>query len=234
MTADASTRPDRHHTNPVKQLIILGTGGNCLDIYDAALAINRQAGHPVYECLGLLDDNPALHGQEISGLRVLGGLADAARFPDAVFINGIGSPSSFWRKADILRGTGLPRERFETIVHPQASVSSLAKLGHGVAVLPGVSIAACAEIGDHVIILQGAIISHHCRIGDYGCIASGACLSGNVEAAPFTYIGANASVRNGIKIGTRALVGIGSVVVKDVLENTVVAGNPAKYLRHTA
>jgi acetyltransferase EpsM len=218
----------------LKKLIILGTGGNCLDIYDAALAINQAAGRTVYECLGLLDDNRDVHGKEFSGLRVLGGLADAVKFPDAVFVNGIGSPTSFWRKADILRGTGLPLERFETIVHPQASVSILATLGRGVAVLPGATIAACAEIGNHVIILQGAIISHHCRIGDYGCIASGACLSGNVDAAPFTYIGANSSVRNGIKIGTRALIGLGSVVVKDVLENTVVAGNPAKYLRHTA
>jgi len=219
--------------NP-KRLIILGTGGNCLDIYDAALAINQAAGRAVYECVGLLDDNRELHGKSISGVPVLGGLADAAKYPDAVFVNGIGSPTSFWRKADILSGTGLSLERFETIVHPQASVSRLAKLGRGVAVLPGASIAACAEIGHHVIILQGAIISHHCRIGDYGCIASGACLSGNVEVAPYCYIGANASIRNGLKLGTRALVGIGSVVVKDVLENTVVAGNPAKYLRHTS
>ena len=218
----------------MKKLIILGTGGNCLDIYDAALAINRQAGKTIYECLGLLDDNRALHGTELSGLKVLGGFADAAKFPDAFFVNGIGSPTSFWRKADVLAGTGLPLGRFETIIHPQASVSSLATLGRGVAVLPGASIGARAEIGNHVIILQGAIISHDCRIGDYGCVASGACLSGDVDVAPFCYIGANVSVRNGIKIGTRALVGIGSVVVKDVLENTVVAGNPARYLRHTA
>ena len=28
----------------MKTLIILGTGGNCVDIYDAVLAINREAG----------------------------------------------------------------------------------------------------------------------------------------------------------------------------------------------
>jgi sugar O-acyltransferase (sialic acid O-acetyltransferase NeuD family) len=217
----------------MKKLIILGSGGNCLDIYDAVLAINRQAGQPVYECLGMLDDNCVLHGKDISGLRVLGGLAHATRYPEALFVNGIGSPDSFWRKADILRGTGLPLERFETIVHPQASVSSLAKLGRGVVVLPGVSVAACAEIGNHVMLLQGSIISHHCRIGDYGCVASGACLSGKVEVAPLCYIGASASMRNGVKIGSRSLVGIGTVVLNDVLENTVVVGNPAKFLRHT-
>jgi sugar O-acyltransferase (sialic acid O-acetyltransferase NeuD family) len=217
----------------MKQLIILGTGGNCLDIYDAALAVNRHSGLTVYECLGLLDDNRELHGKEISGLRVLGGLSDAAKFPEAVFVNGIGSPASFWRKAEILAGTGLPLERFETIIHPQASVSSLAKLGRGVAVLPGASIAACAEIGNHVILLQGSIISHHCKMGDFGCVASGACLSGGVEVAPLSYIGANASIRGGVKIGSRSLVGMGAAVLHDVTENTVVAGNPAKYLRHT-
>jgi sugar O-acyltransferase (sialic acid O-acetyltransferase NeuD family) len=217
----------------MKQLIILGSGGNCLDIYDAVLALNRQAGQPVYECVGMLDDNRELHGKDIGGLRVLGGLADATRYPGARFVNGIGSPNSFWRKADILRGTGLPLERFETVIHPQASVSHLAKLGRGVVVLPGASVAACAEIGHHVILLQGSIISHHCRVGDYGCVASGACLSGMVEVAPHSYIGAGASVRGGVKIGPRSLVGLGAVVLNDVQENTVVVGNPAKFLRHT-
>ena len=216
-----------------KQLVILGTAGNCLDIYDATVAINASAGQLIYECLGFLDDNKELHGTEISGRPVLGSLSDARNFPSAVFIGGIGSPASFWKKAAILNRTGLALERFETIIHPQASVSNLAKLGRGVAVLAGASIAAGAEVGNHVIMLQGAIISHHCRIGDFGCIASGACLSGDVTVASCAYIGANASVRNGVAIGSRALVGMGSVVVRDVPENTIVAGNPARSLKLT-
>jgi acetyltransferase EpsM len=217
----------------MKKLIILGSGGNCLDIYDAVLAINRQATQPVYECLGILDDNRELRGTQVGGLRVLGGLAEAASYSDAVVVNGIGSPHSFWRKAEILAATGLALDRFETIVHPQASVSSLAQLGRGVAILPGASVGARAQIGNHVILLQGSIVSHDCRIGDYTCVASGACLSGGVEVAPLSYIGANASVRGGVKVGSRSLVGMGAVVLHDVVEDTVVAGNPARYLRHT-
>lgn len=215
----------------MKRLIILGTGGNCLDILDAALAVNRHAGRMVYECVGFLDDNAAVHGQKIVGVPVLGGLKDAIRFADCAFVNGIGSPNNFWRKTDIVRTTGLPAERFETVVHPQASISSLARLGRGCVALAGVAVGARATIGDHVILLQGAIVSHDCRVGDHACIASGACLSGGVEVAADSYIGANASVRGGVKIGSRSLVGIGSVVLKDVPENTVVAGNPARVLR---
>ena len=57
--------------------------------------------------------------------------ADSGRFPDCVFVNGIGSPTTFWRKPEIVRTTGLALERFETIIHPQASVSSFARLGYG-------------------------------------------------------------------------------------------------------
>lgn len=216
----------------MKRLIILGTGGNCLDILDAALARNRAAGETIYDCVGFLDDDPARRGTEICGRPVLGSLADAARFPECVFVNGIGSPRNFQRKADILKTTGLPPDRFETIVHPQASVSSLARLGRGCALLAGAVVGARAELADHVIVLPGAIISHDCRLGDCASMASGACLAGGVEAQDHCYIGANASIRGGVVLGRGCLVGMGSVVLENVAPNAVVVGNPARYLRH--
>lgn len=41
-------------------------------------------------------------------------------------------------------------------------------------------------------------------------------------------IGANATIRCGVTIGESAMVGAGSVVLKDVPDSTAVAGNPAK------
>ncbi|MCF8780299.1 N-acetyltransferase [Vibrio sp. IRLE0018] len=45
-------------------------------------------------------------------------------------------------------------------------------------------------------------------------------------------IGANATILPGITIGENAMVGAGSVVTKDVPENAVVVGNPAKIIRY--
>lgn len=45
------------------------------------------------------------------------------------------------------------------------------------------------------------------------------------------WIGAGVQVLPGVTIGDGAVVGAGSVVTKDVPPNTVVAGNPAKYIR---
>ena len=45
-------------------------------------------------------------------------------------------------------------------------------------------------------------------------------------------IGSNATILCGITIGKNALVGAGAVVVKDVPDNAVVAGNPAKVIKY--
>ena len=44
-------------------------------------------------------------------------------------------------------------------------------------------------------------------------------------------IGSNATILCGVTIGENAIIGAGSVVVKDVPANAIVAGNPAKVLR---
>lgn len=45
-------------------------------------------------------------------------------------------------------------------------------------------------------------------------------------------IGSGATILSNISIGENAIVGAGSVVTKDVPPNTIVAGNPARILRH--
>ena len=44
-------------------------------------------------------------------------------------------------------------------------------------------------------------------------------------------IGSNATILCGITIGANSIIGAGSVVIKDVPANTIVAGNPARVLR---
>ena len=44
-------------------------------------------------------------------------------------------------------------------------------------------------------------------------------------------IGSNATLLCGITVGAGAIIGAGSVVTRDVPDNTIVAGNPAKIIR---
>src|SRR5687767_13530415 len=112
-----------------RPLIILGTGGNAYDVLDIVEAIN--AAGRAWDVKGFLDDARPV-GSEFLGLPVLGRLADAGRFATESFVNAIGSDASFGRRREIVASSGLPQDRFATLVHPRASVSSRARLAPGV------------------------------------------------------------------------------------------------------
>jgi acetyltransferase-like isoleucine patch superfamily enzyme len=57
------------------------------------------------------------------------------------------------------------------------------------------------------------------------------CVGGAVVKA-FARIGANSTILPGVVIGRNALVGAGSVVTKNVPDNAVVAGNPARIIKY--
>ena len=51
-----------------------------------------------------------------------------------------------------------------------------------------------------------------------------------VEIGAYTFIGGGAAVMPGVKIGKGCVVGVNSVVTKDVLDYAIVAGVPAKVI----
>lgn len=54
--------------------------------------------------------------------------------------------------------------------------------------------------------------------------------TGDIHIKDNTFIGAHAQIKYGVSIGPNAIVAMGSVVVKDVPEGTIVGGNPAKVI----
>jgi sugar O-acyltransferase (sialic acid O-acetyltransferase NeuD family) len=117
------------------------------------------------------------------------------------------------------------------ITHLQTIVSETAKIGLSTFVSAGAIVNAQASIGKAVIINTGAIIEHECVIADFVHIGPGSVLAGAVSIGELSFIGANATVKQGVKIGSNVVIGAGSVVLRDVPDNCVYVGNPAKYLK---
>lgn len=215
----------------MKKIAIFGTGGNCMDILDTLMDINSSSREPRYECVGFFDDDPAKLGKTFLGAPVLGPLSQAREWTGCFFVFGIGSVSNFWRRHEILAGIGIEDERYETIVHPTASISRSATLGRGTVVFQNATIASNVSVGRHVYILPNSVVSHDVVIGDFTCIAGGTCLSGNVHVGRNSYLGTNSTVKEGLNVGDYCLLGMGSVLLEDMPDDSVCVGNPARFLR---
>jgi len=213
---------------PQKQNVIIlgagGTGGDVLDWLEEAGPLGAT-----YCCTGFLDDDERKWGSKLRGVSVLGPLGTATDYPKAVFVDALGSPRNFARRAALL--AAIPQDRFLTLVHPRAHVSPNAHVGIGSLIYPHVVIGPGATVGAHVTILANVVINHDVVIGDYSIVASAASLSGGVHIGKCCYIGAGSHVREGTVIGQGSLVGMGSVVIREVSPHTVVVGNPARVLR---
>lgn len=60
---------------------------------------------------------------------------------------------------------------------------------------------------------------------------SNGCKTASVEIGDDVFIGANSTILKGVKIGARTIIGTGSVVsLKEIPEDSIVAGNPAKLI----
>lgn len=79
----------------------------------------------------------------------------------------------------------------------------------------------------------GALINigHNCIIGRNVILTCNIVASGSSIIGDYVYIGVNAMIRNGIEIGEKTQIGMGSVVTKSLPANVVAYGAPAKVIR---
>lgn len=117
--------------------------------------------------------------------------------------------------------------------HKTAFIADSAKIGLGSQILAHSSICTDVIIGNGCIINTGAIVDHECIINNGVHICPGAHLAGIVKVEDYATIYTGSIILPRIKIGEGAIVGAGAVVRKDVEPNTVVIGNPARFLRYT-
>lgn len=86
------------------------------------------------------------------------------------------------------------------------------------------------EIGNNVLIGHGVTIAtlNH----DITPENRVSMIAKKVKIGSDVWIGSNCVILPGITIGDGAIIGAGSVVTKNVSKNTIVAGNPAKVIKH--
>jgi sugar O-acyltransferase (sialic acid O-acetyltransferase NeuD family) len=210
----------------VRDLFVVGAGGFAREALEAVRAAN--AVRPTWRLRGLLDDDPARHGQVVGGTAVVGPIELAHDHPSALLVLTTGRPDNYVSRARIAARLDLPDERYATIVHPAASVGTTCVIGPGSVLLAHVVLTADVAVGRHVVVMPQAVLPHDVRVADFATLASGVRLGGSCEVGESAYVGAGACVREELSIGPRALIGMGSVVTRSVPSERLWLGSPAR------
>ena len=200
-----------------------------------AVVLNDFLAEAGYRLVALFDNDPAVVSP-LEGIPLYHGRAGFDRWRAAHAVAGlhvavaIGGARGCTRRTigDDLVAAGLTPL---TLVHPRAVVCASAPMGEGCHVLAGAVLCAGAVFGRWCILNTAASVDHECRLGDGVHIGPGATVAGRVEIENDVFVGAGAVVLPRLRIGQGAIVGAGAVVTHDVPAGTIVAGNPAHYMR---
>ncbi len=209
-------------------LIIVGAGGFGREVAWLALEASKQ-----YRVLGFLDDRKDIPDSGLGGLALLGAIDEWEKFGSASFVLAIGSPRTRAKIADRM-ATGRSQPQFATLIHRSLCNGPVCEFGPGSIVCAGCILTTNISVGQHTIINIGCTIGHDVRIGSFVTLAPNVSVSGCVTLLDGVEVGTSAAIMQGLTIGKGSMLGMGSVLTKDVPGCSLYFGVPAKPIKALA
>lgn len=206
-------------------VLIVGAGAQGRIVADILLAGFKASGlRPV----GFIDDDAARIGATMLGLPILGTTAMMRDIPHDAIVVAIGDNHARQQVTLTLEADG---ERLTTATHPWTSIAAGVVIGAGAMVSAGAVITPGAHIGRGVLVNTNASIDHDTTVGDFAHVSAGATVGAHVTIGARTLVGLGAAVMSGCHVGADSIVGAGALVHRDLPDNVVAVGVPARIRR---
>lgn len=207
-----------------KRLFIVGAGGFGREIEMWLQLLPLQERN--WEIAGYLDDNAAALNGYPSDYKILGGIEYFDFMPDDLAIMAIADTMTKERIYHKLQS----KVSFFTYIAPNSMIGKFTQIGEGCIIFPNCLISTNVIVGKCVVLNTGTQIGHDVKIDNFTSLMASVNIGGGCTLEKNVYIGTGATVIPQKVIGANAKIGAGSVVIRNVKENTTVFGNPAKII----
>ncbi len=206
-----------------RPVVVLGAGGHAKVVLD--ILLNQDV-----RVIGIADYDVTNIGKKILGVPIISNDADVLQYPSQsiYLVNALGSIGSTKARRELFIKFKNQGYNFATVVHSSAMIAADVQMKEGTQVMAGAVIQTGSIIGENSIVNTKASIDHDCLIGCHAHISPGVTVCGGVVVGTGTHIGAGATIIQEIKIGSHCIIGAGSLVIRNVSENKVAFGHPAK------
>ena len=206
---------------------IYGASGLGAEYESLATIINERESR--WEDIVFIDDTPDKVGTTLCDHMVMNFEQALEKYgvEGIEFIVSIGEPAV---REIVFKKISERGVQITNMIHPDIPINKTFTCGKGILIHGGNCTPPYGNFGNNILIQGSAIMGHHLTLGDNVIISSLAFVPGNVTIGKNTYVGPSCCLRNGLTIGENVIIGMGAVVTKDVPDNAVVYGNPAKII----
>lgn len=207
----------------MQQLILIGAGGYAKSVIDSVDNFN-------YKIVGFIDEFSDVH-DHLGYPIIAKSLNDIASPEDYFYFTSIGNNQHRKEWYDKLIELKLS---VINIIDRTAIVSPHASIGNGCFIGKMAIVNSNSTVGNDCIINTKALIEHGCYVSDHVNLSTNSVINGDVKVGEGSFVGSCSVTIGQLTIGSWSTVGAGAVVIRNVEDNVIVAGVPAKILRHGA
>jgi acetyltransferase EpsM len=211
-----------------KRLLIVGAKGSGEIAMSTFEAVNQVTDEWVIE--GYLND-VVPKGQYFGHHKVLGGSDEISDWVEKGYHIHYTLHFNAKLKAqrvEVFERLQLPDECQASAIHPLAYRNPESIIGAGCLMLPFSATSVGVHVSNNCHMYTSSFLGHDCQVASYTTIGAHSIVGGRVRLDRGVHVGLNSSIREDITVGEYAIIGMGSVVVKNIEAFETHVGNPAR------
>ena len=206
-------------------LAIYGAGGLGREVLELAGMINSaQKRWDGYVFVDDADITEVIHGCRVLKLNELNKYASV---DNCEVVIAVGEPhvrALLWNK---IKNMGL---QLATLIHPNVHIPESTNIAEGVVICSNAFISCDVRIHENAYIQPMAAVGHDSVIGAHTVLSIFSSIAGGCRIGSESYLAMSVPVKEGLSVGNSSIVGMGAVVLRDIPDNVIALGNPARVM----